>query len=62
MEAVNQYKSRTFDEDLEYVKTKLGGMFICLRSGTESIIERLKVNPKVGLDAKDLADHKRRDD
>jgi len=61
MEAVNKYKSRTFDEDLEYVRNTLGGTIIS-SLGIESILEKLKVDPKVGLDEKDVADHKRRDE
>jgi magnesium-transporting ATPase (P-type) len=59
-ESVNLYKSRKFDEDLEYVKNTLGGKSTS-SLGIESILDRLKVDPKIGLNEKDADDLQRRD-
>lgn len=48
METVNLYKSRTFDEEINYIQSEFGSV--------SSIIEKLKVNPDAGLQDGDEQD------
>lgn len=53
METVNAYKSRTFDEDIMYIKNELGGL--------EGLTQKLRVDTAKGLSNNDQADLDKRD-